>query len=251
MIRKISGWPIFESPEPPIPPSPINKLDMVTLPGGCFLMGSPETERQRNKDEALRERCVEAFAIGRNEITFEEFDLFSQQTNREPRGDEGWGRENRPAIGVSGPDAIAYTEWLSEVTGRSFRLPTETEWEYAARAGSSTPFWWGEEPGISNANCSDCGSRWDNKQTSPVGSFGPNAWGLYDTSGNVWEWVHGDSEQRALVGTVQSTEEDGLMLKGGSWSTSSSALRSANRGEVNTPDLRDLSVGFRVVEEIQ
>src|SRR5262245_63389624 len=94
-----------------------------------------------------------------------------------------------PVIDVSYSDAKQYVGWLSQLTGKEYRLLTEAEWEYAARAGGRTGYSWGDDLGVGNANCDGCGSPWDLKQTAPVGSFKPNAFGLYDMHGNVWEWV--------------------------------------------------------------
>lgn len=103
--------------------------------------------------------------------------------------DYGWGRNRRPVIHVSWNDAKAYVAWLSKMTGREYRLLTEAEWEYAARAGTTTAYYWGDEIGKNNTNCNGCGSQWGGRKTAPVGSFAPNAFGLYDMFGNVWEWV--------------------------------------------------------------
>ena len=132
---------------------------------------------------------VESFELSKYEVKFEEYDRFTAATGRNPAGDSGWGRGRRPVIRVSWEDAVAYTRWLSEQTGERYRLPSEAEWEYAARAGSVTKYSWGNEIGHSRANCDGCGSQWDDRQTAPVGSFGPNGWGLHDMHGNVWEWV--------------------------------------------------------------
>ena len=108
---------------------------------------------------------------------------------------QDWGRKTRPVINVSWNEAKAYAEWLTEVTGQSFRLPTEAEWEYAARAGSETHYWWGDDirqDGRVWANCSDCGSEWGGERTMTVGSFAANPFGLHDMHGNVWEWVEDD-----------------------------------------------------------
>jgi formylglycine-generating enzyme required for sulfatase activity len=122
-------------------------------------------------------------------VTFEEYAKFATAVGRKLPEGEGWGTGNRPVINVSWKDAVAYAEWLSEQTGKRYRLPSEAEWEYAAGAGTETKYWWGNEVGINRANCDGCGSQWDNKQTAPVGSFDANPLGLYDTAGKVFEWV--------------------------------------------------------------
>ena len=121
-------------------------------------------------------------------MTFAEYDQFARETKRELPDDEGWGRGIRPVINVSWHDAVAFTTWLSKKTGKTFRLPSEAEWEYAARAGTTTRFYWGDSFGRANANCYKCGSPWDGQQTAAVGSFSPNPFGLYDILGNVYEW---------------------------------------------------------------
>ena len=104
--------------------------------------------------------------------------------------DSGWGRGRRPVIDVTWDDAQTYVAWLSKITGKPYRLLTEAEYEYAARAGTETAYPWGDEIGDGTmANCDGCGSQWDNKQTAPVGSFAANGFGLYDMVGNVWEWT--------------------------------------------------------------
>jgi formylglycine-generating enzyme required for sulfatase activity len=165
--------------------------EMVWIPAGSFRMG--DLQGGGNKDEKpIHQVSVDRFAMGRYEVTFAEYDKFAQATGREKPSDEGWGRGNRPVINVSWHEATAYAKWLSQQTGQQYRLPTEAEWEYAARAGKTTKYWWGNQIGSNKANCSNssCGDRL--KYTAPVGSFAPNPFKLYDTAGNVWEWVRGD-----------------------------------------------------------
>ena len=129
------------------------------------------------------------FALSKYEVTFDEYDWFAAATGRSRPEDEGLGRGRRPVMNVSWDDAQAYVSWLSSETGVLYRLPTEAEWKYAARAGTTTAYSWGNEIGSNRANCDGCGSRWDDEMTAPVGSFGANAWGLHDMHGNVMEWV--------------------------------------------------------------
>ena len=158
---------------------------MVRIEGGCFQMGSPEWELFREYNERLHEVCVEGFSIGKYEVTIAEYDRFAEATGRRKQAGNrrGWGR--RPAAHRSWEDATAYARWLSEETGLSFRLPTEAEWEYAARAGSQSAFPWGDSIDRCRANVRGCReSRWD-YGAAPVGSFEANAWGLHDMLGNV------------------------------------------------------------------
>ena len=164
--------------------------EMVVIPPGSFMMGSRLDEEGNHKSEfPQHEVAIEyCFAMGRYPVTFAEYGLFAKATGRDLPDDEKWGRDNRPVINVSWEDAIAYCEWLSEQTGRGYRLPSEAEWEYAARGGTATRYWWGDEVGKNRANLRDSGSQWSGEQTSPVGSFDANPFGLHDVHGNVWEW---------------------------------------------------------------
>lgn len=227
--------PLMLSPQPSAPPDTLLP-EMVRLQGGCFAFGSPTAEPGREDDEHLAEqRCVAPFSIGRYEVTVAEFDRFAQQSGIS-RSDRGPGEKRLPAVRVTWADAAAYAAWLSEETGRRFRLPTENEWEFAARGGSSTAFWWGDDVDPSQAVCGECLDR-EVSGPRPVGSLNANPYGLYDTAGNVWEWV-------------RSEETDGPVLRGGAFDTSIFALRSANRGHPAAPQVPDPAVGLRLAEDL-
>jgi formylglycine-generating enzyme required for sulfatase activity len=170
---------------------------MVIIPPGRFLMGSPaEAERAQDKDPQHPVTIARALAIGRFAVTFEEYDRFCAKTGRAKPGDSGWGRGQRPVINVSWDDATAYCAWLSQQTGHAYRLPSEAEWEYAARAGTTSAFWWGNQIDPSLANY-DGNYTYANgpkgeyrERTLPVESFQPNPFGLYQVHGNVWEWCY-------------------------------------------------------------
>ena len=162
--------------------------EMIWIPAGTFRMGDIQGTG-RDDEKPVHDVSVDSFAMGRYPVTFAEYDRFAEATGAKKPDDRGWGRDTRPVINVSWDDATAYAKWLSEQTGHEYRLPTEAEWEYAARAGTETDYWWGNEIGKNLCNCDGSGSKWSDKQTSPVGSFAANPWGLYDTVGNVWEWV--------------------------------------------------------------
>jgi formylglycine-generating enzyme required for sulfatase activity len=150
-------------------------------------------------------------------------------------------------IYVSWEDAVAYAEWLSDQTGRNYRLPTEAEWEYAARAGTTTRYWWGDDLGSNRANCFGCSSKWDGTQTAPVGSFEANKFGLYDTAGNVWEWTcsaYSRSYDDSASQCVSSGGEE-RVLRGGGWIDDGGYLRSARRA-ADDPGFRLNGVGFRL-----
>jgi formylglycine-generating enzyme required for sulfatase activity len=210
---------------------------MVVVPGGRFVMGSPKGTSNGAYEEPQHDVLIkQRFAVSRFEVTFEEWDAcvtlggctFSPS-------DEGWGRGTRPVINVNWDDVQQYVTWLSKRTGKSYRLLSEAEWEYAARAGTSTKYFWGDEIGQNNANCVGCGSQWDRKQTAPVGSFGANAFGLYDMHGNVTEWTqdcyHKNYEGAPEDGSAWITSGDCQyrVMHSGSWLYGPYNLRSAYR----------------------
>ncbi len=224
---------------------------MLQLPGGRFSMGD-----KTSTDNSVRPQhtvTVKAFAIGKFEVTYEDFERFAQATGREVPDDQGRGRGKHPVVNVSWNDARAYAAWLSEQTGHRYRLPTEAEWEYAARAGQKGAYWWGNAVGSGNANCFNCGSQWDGLQPATVGSFKGNAFGIHDTAGNVAEWTQ-DCYRPNYQGapTDGSAWESGQCLervvRGGSYASSSKALRSANRERFSL-DTRLDNLGFRLVRE--
>lgn len=223
---------------------------MVELLPASFQMGS--IGNSLNFDEGPRHMVtIKAFSISRREVTFDEYDRFARATGRRLPYDETWGRGKRPVINVSWHDAVAYTDWLSQQTGQVYRLPSEAEWEYAARAGSVFSYWWADSAGGTHANCFDCGSRWDGKQTAPTGSFEANRFGLYDMSGNAQEWT-ADCYHNSYIG---APDDGGAWLtpgctqrvvRGGAYSSPLDTLRSAKRGQL-IQDTRLDNLGFRVV----
>lgn len=210
--------------------------EMVVVPAGRFVMGAPASERHRTRHEGpQRAVTIRSFAIGKYEVTFDEWYQCVNAGGCEQRPkDEGWGGGRRPVIGVSWNDVQQYVQWLSQKTGQEYRLPSEAEWEYAARAGTATTYPWGDDIGRNRANCNLCGSRWDRKQTAPVGSFKPNALGLHDMIGNVWEWVDdcwNDTYQGAPTTGAPwlNGQCSQRVLRGGSWMDPAQSLRSAAR----------------------
>jgi formylglycine-generating enzyme required for sulfatase activity len=232
--------------------------EMVVVPPGSFMMGSPGSEMGRYGDEGPQHFVTIArpFAVGRFEVTFAEWDacVADGGCRRRP-GDRGWGRGRRPVLGVSWGDITTeYLPWLSRTTGKIYRLPSEAEWEYVARAGSTTRFHFGAREldlcaygnGAPGAGCED-----GYVNTAPVGSFRPNAFGLFDAHGNVWEWVQDCwNGSHAGAPTDGSARMTGIcsrrVLRGGSWCNAPTLLRSATRyGGVSALPCRDF--GFRVV----
>jgi formylglycine-generating enzyme required for sulfatase activity/CRP-like cAMP-binding protein/chromosome segregation ATPase len=223
---------------------------MVELPAGNYQMGSPGNSL--NYDEVPRHAVsVPAFAVSQYEVTFAEYDRFARATGRRLPYDESWGRGDRPVINVSWSDARAYTRWLSDQTGKSYRLPSEAEWEYAARAGSLTNFWWQDVNENRHANCFNCGSDWDGARTAPVGSFAANDFGLHDVAGNVQEWTadcyHGSYQGAPTDGSAWAQDGcDMRVVRGGAYTSPLDSLRSAKRSQYSQ-DARLDNLGFRVV----
>ena len=223
--------------------------ELVVVPAGSFVMGSQLYWRQHQVT------IPQPFAVGVYEVTFGEWDacVSGGGCGYRPR-DGGRGRGRRPVMNVNWEDAQAYVGWLSEQTGKRYRLLSEAEWEYVARAGTTTEYWWGDEIGRNRANCNGCGSQWDDERTAPVGSFQPNGFGLYDVHGNVWEWVQ-DCWNRGYAGAPRDGRawETGdcsrRVLRGGSWYYEPRYLRSANRIR-NTADYRFNSSGFRIARSL-
>ncbi|MFO1289870.1 MAG: SUMF1/EgtB/PvdO family nonheme iron enzyme [Nitrosomonas sp.] len=232
--------------------------EMVRVPAGTFIMGSPRSEKGRNSDEGPQYQVAIAypFEIGRYEVTFAQYDAFVKDLKRKLPSNEGWGRGDRPMINVSWHDAQAYIKWLSDKTGKKYRLPSEVEWEYVARAGTTTAYWWGDTIEYNNAVCDGCGSQWDNQRTAVVGSFKPNAFGVYDTAGNVWEWTqdcwHDNYTHAPTGGTAWLDEDEGncryRALRGGSWGSDPRGLRSAARLR-GIPVGAGFNFGFRVARD--
>ena len=232
--------------------------EMVVVPAGSFLMGEPADEEGRDHDEGPVHRVTidTPFAVGVYEVTFAEWDrcVRAGGCGGYRPDDEGWGRGRRPVIHVSWKDAQAYVAWLSGESGARYRLLSEAEWEYVARAGSETAYSWGNSIGRNRANCDGCGSRWDNERTAPVGSFQANAFGLYDVHGNILEWVEDCwNDSYAGAPTDGSAWEQGhchtRVLRGGSWVNYPWNLRSANRYRKTTLS-RFFNVGFRVARRL-
>ena len=227
-----------------------NCPQMMVVPAGSFTMGSPVSEPGRTSDEGPQHTVTltRQFAVGQFELTFDEWDacVAGGGCNGYKPSDQGWGRGRRPAF--SWDDANAYVAWLSKLTGKSYRLLSEAEYEYATRAGTQTAYPWGNAIGKNNANCKRCGSQWDDRQTAPVGSFAANGFGLYDMVGNVWEWTedcYHDSYNGAPADGSPWTSGDcsARIVRGGSFFDI--GLRSANRAGLTT-GFRGSLCGFRV-----
>ena len=228
-------------------PGFIDRPAMVIMEAGSFYMGSKEGIPWGRPAHTVT--INHPFAIGKYPVTFEEYDRFVRATGHERPRDAGWGRECRPVINVSWHDAKAYCKWLSEQTGEDYRLPTEAEWEYAARAGTDTPWFWGESEEEADRYAWFYGRNkpW---MTQPVGKKEANPWGLYDIVGNVWEWVedcwHNNYEGAPTDGSAWESDDAGAgrVIRGGSWLYYARRCRSAFRDGFD-PDFRFIFLGFR------
>jgi formylglycine-generating enzyme required for sulfatase activity len=231
---------------------------MVVIPAGRFLMGSPVTEPERSDDETPQHevRIALPFAMGVYAVTFDDYDRHAQAAGKWKPDDSGWGRGERPVIHVSWDDACEYCQWLCEQTGNAYRLPSEAEWEYACRAGTTTPFHTGERISLEQANFdgnytyNGSASGECRQKTLPVGSFAANDFGLYDTHGNVWEWCqdtwHKNYEGAPTDGSAwEGGGSSSRVLRGGSWLARPRLCRAAYR-YVLAPDDRGGFIGFRV-----
>lgn len=236
--------------------------DLVSIPGGRFQMGSPALDvGQRKEDERQHWVTVDGFSIGRYEVTFDQYTLFAEQPGRAQSipHDRGWGREDRPVIQISWQDAIAYTQWLSERTGDTYRLPTEAEWEYAARGGTQTPFWTGNtiRGDQENINSEDpwgggvsIGFSWG--RTIPVGSLKPNPYGLYDMLGNALEYTCSVYDADYNNGSETSCSNDIAiphLHRGGTYYSGASSARVYRRGGTLETNKHSGELGFRVVRD--
>ena len=239
--------------------------EMVVVPGGSFIMGSPTNELGRSDAEGPQRQVTiaHAFAVGRYEVTFEEWDACIADGGCGGFRSQDWGigRGRRPVFQVSWNDAHMFVAWLRKKTGKAYRLLTEAEWEYSARAGTTTRFSWGGQApacinGAVNGAKFDDGNSCSANGTSPVGSFSPNGFGLYDMHGNVWEWVEdcakvsyaGMRRDGAAVGDRDGTCS--RVKRGGSWGSEATRLRSASRSWVSRED-RHTGNGFRVARSLQ
>lgn len=221
---------------------------MLSIPGGTFQMGYNALDEKPEHPVRIR-----PFKLAKYEVTFAQYDVFALVTERPLKSDESWGRERRPVIHVSWEDASAFAAWLSKVTGHRYRLPSEAEWEYAMRGGTTSSFHWGSVPLDSKdfANIRpNLGGRdvWD--FTAPVGQFQPNPFGLYDMAGNVYEWTI-DCYHASYVGAPQDgsawTAGDcsNRVLRGGSFREILAGARSARRYH-RPPADHDDHIGFRL-----
>lgn len=232
--------------------------EMVVIPAGEFRLGDASGRGNDNERPQRTIVFAQPFAMGRDEVTFADWQKYADANKLPMPDNEGWGLSaQRPVIHVSWREAQAYTQWLSRETGARYRLPTEAEWEYAARGGSQSYYWWGDELDSSEqaprAHCRGCASpRLLRNKTAAVGEFPANAFGLHDTAGNVWEWTASNFTQRFDGSETQSAgllDNSPRTVRGGAWNSGPVYLRSSMR-DLKQPHHRDYALGFRVLREL-
>jgi formylglycine-generating enzyme required for sulfatase activity len=227
--------------------------DLVVVPAGSFIMGSDG--RHKYEKPPHKVTIAKPFAIGKFETTFDEWEvcLLAGGCTHNPN-DHKWGRDRRPVINVTVTNVKNYLRWISKKTDQKYRLPSEAEWEYAAQAGTTTEYWWGNEMGKDNANCRHCLTAGIPHETFPAGTYKANPFGLFDTSGNVWEWTL-DCWNKSHVGAPSdgSPRLTGNcvkpVIKGGSWYYIPKNQRPAWRAK-NDHRAKSYGIGFRVLREL-
>ncbi len=218
---------------------PVTGMKFLRIPGGTFMMGSPFSEKDRDGNETQHTMSVGKFLLAETEVTQAQWKTVMGSNPASFKGN------NLPVENMSWNDAQKFIQKFNARTGKKFRLPTEAEWEYAARAGTTTAHYWGEGIGRNNANCSGCGSRWDRKQTAPVKSFAHNAFGLFDMLGNVYEWTCSEYKEYYDGNETKCTNQAGrYSLRGGSWSHLPKRVRASSRGRYFPSN--SSSYGFRL-----
>lgn len=283
VLLGLSGCAQDRASPPPQPGQTVRDCaecpEMVVLPSGTFTMGSPATERGRERDEGPQRRVTVAspFAIGKYPVTVGEFAAFVRGTNHVSEGcmwwdnvarrwrrdggkawrDPGFAQTDRhPVVCVSNADVEAYIAWLARKSGKTYRLPSEAEWEYAARAGTQTAYHWGDRMESGRANCNGCGPRRPIRQSSPVGGIAANGFGLNDMLGSVWQRV-ADCWHDTYAGAPADTAPwmNGAncrrsVVRGGSWSDDPASARAASRFDMGTGARRTSADGFRVARSL-
>ena len=228
--------------------------EMVAIPAGEFRMGCVTGRQCTSIEKPIREVQIESFELSKYEVTFAQWDRCVEYGGCRGVKDGGWGRDDRPVIHVTWGDAQAYVAWLSREMGETYRLPSEAEWEYAARARTETLYGWGNERGRGQANCDGCRCVNCGDRTSPAGSFPQNPFGLHEMYGNALEWVqdcwHDSYREAPADGTARETDAcTARVARGGAWDHKPKQLRAAARWGIHvTRDYRGL--GFRVARTL-
>ncbi|WP_157822357.1 formylglycine-generating enzyme family protein [Psychromonas sp. Urea-02u-13] len=232
---------------------------MVIIPSGKGTIGGENFRSFQNEEPIYQVTINTSYALSETEITFEQYDLFCHETNIQCPNDDGWGRGQQPVINVTWADAMAYTEWLTKKTGVTYRLPSEAEWEFAARAGRNSKFWWGNEYEQGLDHCDrdlgDCPQGSDLAHPWKVGILTSNPFGLYDVTSNVAEWVldcASDSHDNA-TGNHEPNYSGNCsdkIVKGANWLDAQPYVHHSSR--MSLPKYyTSYAVGFRTLREIR
>ncbi|WP_321793843.1 SUMF1/EgtB/PvdO family nonheme iron enzyme [Caballeronia sp. J97] len=246
--KAASGGEIKDCPACPL---------LIPLAAGSFTMGSSNDDPAEKPPH--RVSVGRAFAIGKYEVTVEQWNACADAgacTRIAPEGDSGTPAPgNAPMRNVSWDDAQVYVKWLSKVGGKPYRLPTEAEWEYAARGGTQSTYWWGDQMKKGTADCKDCGDPFKPEAPTPVGSFAANPYGLYDMNGSVWEWVadcwHSSYKNAPVDGRAWDEPSCSVrVIRGGSWREGAAYMQSATRFKYSS-SVRQSQNGFRVARDLE
>lgn len=226
---------------------------LVSLPAGSFTMGSSASDPAEKPPHHVT--IGQPFAIGRYEVTVEQWNACADAGGCQRVPTIADSPKTAPARDVSWDDAQQYVAWLSKTTGKTYRLPTEAEWEYAARGGTASAYWWGDQMRKGNANCKDCGDPWSQDAPAAVGTFAANPYGLHDVNGSVWEWVadcwHSTYKGAPADGRVWNENACGArVIRGGSWREGASYMVSSTRFKYS-PSVRQSQNGFRVARDLK
>lgn len=245
---------------------PTTGMEFVSVKGGCYIMGDSVGDGDPNERPA-HEVCVSDFAIGKHEVTNAQYRMFAAEHNSNRNERDHLNEDSQPVVNVSWDDAVAFAAWLSEKSRATYRLPTEAEWEYAARSGSSLSHFWGNDPNeaCKYANVADMTAKqqwakWttfncDDKfaVSAPVGSFTANGNGLFDMLGNVWEWCGDVYNSEAYTRLPKDNPVYGgageyRVMRGGGWSNGPLGVRSSHRVGLS-PEFGHHALGFRLVKD--
>ena len=255
------------SPEPKPEPQFVDKPDpfkdklksggsgptMIQVPGAEYRMGGASGIVAA--DEVPRHMVtIKSFMVSVYEVTYAEYDRFAKATKRKLPDSTGWDRKTHPVNNMSWNDALAYTRWMSKQTGKQYRLLSESEWEYVARAGITKSFWWGTSAGSSNAHCFDCKSDYSTSKPAKIGTYKPNQFGLYDTAGNLFEWVHDCYHRNYKEAPTDGSVWEGgdcsvRVARGGAYRSPANSMRAENR-EKFPSDRGQYNVGIRLARDL-
>jgi len=226
---------------------------LVSLPADAFTMGNNASDP--SEKPAHQVRLGAPFAIGKFEVTVQQWNACADAGGCPKVAQAPGTSASAPMRDVSWDDAQQYIKWLTAASGKPYRLPTEAEWEYAARGGSATPYWWGPKMATGKANCKDCGPPWNADRPANAGSFAANPYGLYDTSGSVWEWVadcwHNNFKDAPADGRAWDEPDCRVrVIRGGSWREGTAYMVTSTRFKYDA-GVRQAQNGFRVARSLR